>query len=216
MNQFPVMPSALAYLYGDLLQEVFAGTARISVSETLPCRQVKVKRNDLATVVLFSGFVYCATEGWLRLEASIRGRLIKSKYVLAKRTAQPARLEGLEAGILDSVTGKESDDGVSSIVARLLRRDHVDPWGYVIRDLRRYLLGPGYFTESERGGVRKLLGKELVPDCAKIGALRTEAGQVGNLLAGFRSAQGELYAQLWKDVSAGITSRQETPQEDLP
>jgi hypothetical protein len=76
-------------------------------------------------------------------------------------------------------------------------------------------LGLGYFTEGERKGLGKLLGKELVPQCDKIAVLQAQVGAVRDLLVGFRSAQSELYSQVWKDVGSGIASRQETPDHDL-
>jgi len=216
MSELSVMPSALAYLYGDLLQDVFASSVRVSMNEQLPCRQVSVKKSDLATLVLATAFVYWTEQGCLQLSTSTKGLLIKSKYVLARRTAKAApRLEGLESQVLASVTGREKGDGVGSIVERVLHKDYVDPWGAVIREVQRYLLGLGYYAEAERRGVGKLLGKELVPRCDRITSLQSEAGGVHDLLARFRSSQADLYPQLWKDVGAGITSRQETPDNDL-
>lgn len=214
MNEFSIVPSALAYLYGDMLQDLFASSARVSLSESLPCREVKVKRNDLATLVLVTGFVYCAKQGWLRLALSTKGLLIKSRYVLASLTQRPASaMAGLEGQILSSMAGK--DEGVSSIVTRVLHKDSVDPWGVVIREVQRYLLGLGYFAEVERRGLGKLLGKEWVPQCDRILPLQSQVEQVRGMLAGFRAGQDELYAQLWKDVGSGIRLRQETPDEDF-
>lgn len=215
MSELTIMPSGLAYLYGDLLQDVFASSARVSLGEQLPCRQVSVKKFDLATLVLVTACVYWSKQGCLQFSLGTKG-LLKSRYVLARRTTQAApRLEGLESQVLANVTGRDKDDGVASIVERVLRKDHVDPWGAVIREVQRYLLVPGYYAEAERRGVGKLLGKELVPQCDKIATLQGQVAGVRAMLEEFRSAQSELYSQLWKDVGAGITRRQETPENDL-
>jgi hypothetical protein len=209
------MPSGLAYLYGDLLQDVFASSARVSLGEQLPCRQVSVKKLDLATLVLVTACVYWAEQGCLQFSLGTKG-LLKSRYVLTRRTTKAApRLEGLESQVLANVTGREKGDGVASVVERVLRKDHVDPWGAVIREVQHYLVVPGYYAEAERRGVGKLLGKELVPQCDKIATLQGDVAGVHSMLEGFRSAQSELYSQLWKDVGAGITSRQETPENDF-
>lgn len=216
MNGFSIAPSALAYLYGDLLQDTFASSALVSFPESLPCRDVKVKKTDLATAILVTGFVYLAKEDCLRLSIGSRGFLVKSKCVLVARTpCSTGRQNGLEEQILANLTGKAKDDCVNPIVQRVLRKDSVDPWGAVIREVQRYLLGLGYYAERERQGVGKLLGKELVPQCDKILALQAEVSKAHDMLASFRSAQGELYVQLWKDAGAGITARQETPDVDM-
>lgn len=36
--KYSIEPSALAYLFGDVLEDVFAGVSRFGLSETLPCR----------------------------------------------------------------------------------------------------------------------------------------------------------------------------------
>ena len=216
MSESLVVPSALAYLYADTLQDLFASRARLSLSESLPCRHVSVRKTDVATLVLVTACVHWVREGCLDLTVGTRGMLVKSRYVQATRTTKAARrLDGLEALLLASVAVREKDNGVASIVNRLLRKDSVDPWGRVIQEVQRYLLGLGYYSEVQRKGLGKLLGKELVPQCDRIMPLQGHVGQVRDLLSGFRSSETELYGQLWKDVGAGITSRQETPDNDL-
>ena len=216
MTETSIAPSGVAYLYGDLLQELFPSTSRLALNENLPCRGTKIKKNDLAALILTTACVHWAKQDCVRLSLSSKGLLIKSRYVLVARTTKPAaRLDGIEGLFLAAISGKEKDDGVASIVSRILRQDSVDPWGKVIKEAQRYLVGLGCFDEVERKGIGKLLGKELVPQCDRIAALQAQVGAVRDLLAGFRSAQNELYGQVWKDVGSGIASRQETPDTDL-
>ena len=216
MSTSSIVPSALAYLYADLLQDLYANSARVSLSESLPCRGASVKRADLATLVLVTACVHWVQQGCLTLSMGVKGVLVKSRYVQVARTTRPAgHLDGLEGLLLASVAAKEQDNGMSAIVNRVLRKDSVDPWGHVIQEVRRYLLGLGYYSEVERKGLGRLLGKELTPQCDRILALQGSIGEVRDLLSGFRSSQAELYAQLWKDANAGITSRQQTPDHDL-
>ncbi|MBC7234102.1 MAG: hypothetical protein H5T68_12765 [Chloroflexi bacterium] len=212
MSDFTIAPSALAYLFGDTLEDLFAGRARLSSNETIPCREAKVKTKDLANAMLVAAFVHLANEGVLGLALSTKGMLVKSKFVLATRgSGQASHSGGLEGGIVANLTGKE---GVGVTVARVLGGESADPWQEVIRRARRYLVEKGYFAEEERHGIGKLLGKQLVPQCEKIAALQGEAEQVKAMLNAFRANQPALYEQLWKDVAGGIASRQEKPDMD--
>ncbi len=216
MTQPVVAPSALAYLYADSLQDLFASKTRLSFGERLPCRDVSVKKSDLATLILVTAYAHWKQQGCLQLSMGVKGLLVKSKYLQAMRTSIPAdRLDGLEGLLLASVAPREKDNAVASIVHRLLREDSVDPWGRVVKEVQHYLLGLGYYSEVERKGLGKLLGKELSPQCDRILSLQSSVSLVRELLSGLRSSQPEVYTQLWKDVSAGITSRQETPDTDL-
>jgi hypothetical protein len=216
MTETTITPSALAYLFGDLLQDQYASTSPIALNETLPCRGTKAKKNDLAVLILTTACVYWAKQECVHLSLGTKGLLVKSRYVLVARTTKPAaRLNGHEGLFLAAISGKERDDGVASIVHRLLRQDSIDPWGRVIKETQRYLVGLGYFAEVDRKGIGKILGKELIPQCDAILSLQPQVGLVRDLLAAFRSAQGELYGQIWKDIGSGITSRQETPDNDL-
>ncbi len=216
VNDFSLAPSALAYLFGDVLEDVFAGKSRLTTSEKLPCRDVKVKRKDLAHAMLVSAFVYLARQGRLGLDVRTKGRIIKSKFVLVTASGGPAGpFASHEAQILGSIRGDPKNNGVRSIVWRLWGADVGDPWGDLIRDSQRYLLGLGYFVDQERRGIAKIMGKKLMPNCERTLTLRPEATPLRNMLAAFRAEQPELYERLWKEVAAGIASRQESPDVDF-
>lgn len=216
MTEFTVAPSALAYLYADMLQDMCGPSAVMTLSEKLPCREVQVKKKDMATLILYTAFAYWVRAGCLRLGIETKGLLIKSKYVTVSRTPTPAtRSDGLEAQLLTYLTGRAKDDSTAGIVARWLRKDSIDPWGAVIHEVQRYLASQGYFVESERKGLGKLLGKELQPQCDKIASLQGQVNPVRDLLSALRTAQPDVSTQLWKDIGSGITGRQETPDSDL-
>ena len=215
--EYSIAPSALAYLFGDVLENVFARRAsRLTRSETLPCREVKVKRRDLASVMLAAALVHLAEEGHLKLTLDRKGRIFKSKAVFA--TLSPQRPDqgagSLEEQIVNNITGKEKKDDVSSIVWRLLGTDWSNPWGHIIEEARGYLLGVGYFAEEKRRGIARLRGKKLIPQCERITALEREARQFGEMMATFQTRQSELYKQLWKGVTTGIASRQKSKDLD--
>jgi len=215
VSNFSIMPSALAYLFGDMLEDVFAAKSRLSLREKLPCREVKIKRKDLATAVLVSAIVYLAKRNQLSLEVHTKGRIIKSKFVLVTPLGQFSNSsdDSFEGQILASISDNPKYNDVRSIVWRLWSADSASPWSDVIQRCQKYLLGQGYFSEQERHGIAKIMGKKLVPQCEKILPLQAEADALRNVLADFRAANRELYERLWKDVGKGIASRQE--QEDI-
>ena len=68
MNDFSVLPSALAYLFGDVLESEFAGKTRLGFSEKLPCREIKIKKKDLATMMVVAGLSFLRKAGHLQQE----------------------------------------------------------------------------------------------------------------------------------------------------
>ncbi len=212
-----IAASALAYLFGDVLENVFAGRAsRLTRSETLPCREVKVKRRDLANVMLVAALIHLSEEDHLELIPGKKGHILKSRAVfVALSTEQSVQGPGsLEEQIVSNITGKNKKDDVSSIVWRLLSKDWPNPWSHIIKQTQGYLLKVGYFAEEKRHGLGRLRGKKLVPQCERIATLEKEARQLGKMMAAFQSRQSDLYKQLWKGVTSGIASRQQTADGD--
>ena len=216
MNGFSVLPSALAYLYGDVLESVFAGKTRIGFGETLPCRKVKVKKKDLATVMLVAGFAFLRKGGHLRLALGKTGRLIKRRCVHVTSAGSGVGFGGgLESQLLANVSGKLKKDDVASIVWRLWNGDSADPFGDMIRWAQEYLIAEGYFLLEERRGIGKLLGKKRIAQCERILTLQPEADVLRAMLMALRASEPEVYQQLWKDVGKGIASRQEQQDVDF-
>lgn len=215
--KYSIAASALAYLFGDVLENVFAGRAsRLTRSETLPCREVKVKRRDLAKVMLVAALIHLSEEDHLELIPGKKGHILKSKAVfIALSTEQSVQGPGsLEEQIVSNITGKKKKDDLSSIVWRLLSKDWPNPWSHIIKQTQGYLLKVGYFAEEKRHGLGRLRGKKLVPQCERIATLEREARQLGEMMAAFQARQSELYKQLWKGVTSGIASRQQTADHD--
>ena len=212
--KYSIAPSALAYLFGDVLENVFAGrVSRLTHSETLPCRGVKVKRGSLVNVMLAAVFVHLAEEGYLKLTLGRKRRILKSKAVFAMLSPQQLGqdLGGLEEQIVSNIRGNQKEDDVRSIVYRLLGADSNNPWSVIIGKARGYLLGEGYFTEEEQRRITKRRRKKLIPKCERIATLKGEAQQLREIMATFQARQPELYRQLWKSAAAGVASRRETP-----
>ena len=105
MNAFTINPSALAYLFGDRLEDLFAGRSRLPFNETLPCREVKVKARDLPIAMLTTALIHLVRRGVVRLSLDSKGRILKKRFVLATITNESAaNLGGLEGQILGSIT----------------------------------------------------------------------------------------------------------------
>jgi hypothetical protein len=215
MSPFAVQPSALTYLFGDKLADLFAGKSLLSLSETLPCRGTKVKQNDLATAIITFSLVYLADSGELRLTTGKTGRLIKRTHVFADRAGAGQVSGGLEEQILGAFRPAHGDNDVPSVVWRLWRSDAASPVGDVIRWAKTYLQQMGYFVEEQRKGIGRLLGAKLVPDCSAILPLESEVGALRGIVQRFSQGEPEIFAQLWSDVSKGISSRQESQDVDM-
>lgn len=213
MMKYSIEPSALAYLFGDVLEDVFVRASRFGLSQTLPCREVKVKKKDLAKVILAAAFVHLAEESHLKLTLGKKGRILKSKAAFAALSSErPGQdVGGLEGQVVNNITGNQKKNDVGSIVSRLLGTNCPDPWGAIIGEARTYLVSEGYFVEEERRGMAKLRGKKLIPKCERIATLEGKAQQLREMMATFQARQPELYRQLWKGAASGIASRQEAP-----
>jgi len=216
MAAFTINPSGLAYLFGDRLEDLFAGRSRLPFNETLPCREVKVKARDLPIAMLTTALIHLVSRGLVRLSLESKGRILKKRFVLATlASGSAANLDGLEGQILGSIHHDAKHNDVPTVIWRLWTADVTDPFSDVIRMGRQYLLELGYYSEGERRGIAKILGTKLVPECDKILALQGEADGVHDMVAAFRAKQGDLYEQLWKDVAKGISSRQEAQDVDV-
>lgn len=208
--KYSIAPSALAYLFGDLFEDVFAEKTRLASGVKIPCREKKVKKPDLTTLMLTAAFVHLAEKGFLKLTTGKKGLILKSTTVFAVlspgRSAQ--KFDHFEGAVITNITGTEKKDDVGSIVQRLLERSTRDPRAQLIQETHKYLLGQGYFTKEERGGIAKILGKKTAPQCEKIVKLEKEAQQLRETMAAFQSTQPEIYKLLWKGVASGIRSRE--------
>lgn len=216
MNDFSVLPSALAYLFGDVLESEFAGKTRLGFSEKLPCREIKIKKKDLATMMVVAGLSFLRKAGHLQLAPGKTGRILKRKCVHVTSASSGVGFgDGLESQLLARVSGKLKNDDVASVVWRLWNGDSTDPFGDVIRWAQEYLIAEGYFHLEERRGIGKLLGKKRLPHCERVLPLQQEADVLRAMLMAFRAAEPEMYQQLWKDVGKGIASRQEQQDVDF-
>lgn len=183
----------------------------------LPCRDVKVSKRELAQKAVVGGFISLVEGNHIRLS------IVKRRALLGLRKRQVVQVEAvggglsdgsLEAGLLASLDQDAEKNAVTKVVERLLPISG-DPWADVIERIEEDLLGQGYFTETEREKkmARFFLGKKLVPQCERFAALEERVPAVEEMLDGFRSANGEVYDQLVKDVRRAIRARQEVDMD---
>lgn len=207
-------PSGIVYLFGDR----FAGRDKLlSVDERLPCSDARVQKEALAREMFRAAFASLAKEGYLSLALGQKKTLLfKSGAVfvtLKKRETFGGG--GLEANILQALTGDPRKDGVEDVVGRALGDESIDPWGIAIEQTKEHLLGLGYFVKEERSGLGRLIpGRRLQPQCERIATLQGHVPAIQVLLEGLSSRDPALNKQLGEDIKKGITSRYKTREID--
>jgi len=202
-------PSCIVYLFGDQ----FAGLDKpLTPGEKLPCGDAKVQKRELAQEMLRAAFAHLEKEGSISLTIGQKKTLIfKSDAVFVTLKRCEATAGGIEAGIIEAVTGDAKKDSVDEVVGRLIGEERIDPWGAVIEQAKEHLLSLGYFAEEGRSGLGKLIpGRTLTPRCDRIATLRGHVPAVQALLRDLNSRDSALNRRLGEDIKNGITSRYQT------
>lgn len=210
-----ITPSGLVYLFG----EQFVEPAR-AFGEDLLYSGVRIKARELAEMLYAAALSGLEADGTVRLELATRKRLLGLAKAQTVAVTPLTRAEpgGLEASILACLSADPARNDVPDLLHRHLGRDMQDPWGYITQLVKRDLAARGFLREerTQRSGLGALLGDKVtlnaVPE--RIAPLATQAGQVRDLLHGFRSQRADVAAQLWKDLRAGFQRRVEKPDTD--
>ena len=204
--------SIIVYAYGDQFVE---GRRRGGIQ--LPCRDVRVKKRELANTAMTAAFVSLAEGGQLRLILGQRRVLLglrKRPAVFVQPLDAAADSYGLEAQLLQALSDDQESNSIMKVVERVLPISG-DPWGDIIMRIEEGMLEQGYFVEGERKKVAKfLLGKKLEPDCPRIATLEDQVEPAKRVLTGFQDAHSGVYDQLLKDVQKGIRARLEVEMDD--
>jgi hypothetical protein len=205
-NGMSTNTSSIVYVYGDQFVEV-----RRRGGVELPCRDVRVKKQDLAATAMTAALIGLAKGGHARLYVGTRRALLRKRSaVFVEPLGGAPSMGGLEGALLASLGDDQDANAVRTIIERLLPMSG-DPWGDVIGRIEEGMLEEGYFLEVEREKkvAKFFLGKKLDPDCQRIAALQEQVPTVRGMVDGFRQAKEALYDQLIKDVRQGIRARQE-------
>jgi hypothetical protein len=200
--------SSIVYVYGDQFVEV-----RSRGGVEVPCRNVRVKKQDLAATAMTAALIGLAEAGHARLYVGTRRALLglrKRSAVFVEPLGGTPSIGGLEGGLLASLGDDQDGKAVRTIIERLLPESG-DPWGDVIGRIEQGMLDEGYLLEGERDKkvAQFFLGKKREPDCQRIAALQEQVPPVREMVDGFRQANEVLYDQLTKDVRQGIRARLE-------
>ncbi len=179
----------------------------------LPCREVRVKKRDLAATAMAAAFVGLAQAGALRPYVGTRRALLglrKRSVVFVELLVGSASFGGLEGRLLASLSDSQDANSVGDIIERLLPTSG-DPWRDVIALIEEEMLDEGYFSEGERKKkmAEFFLGKRLVPDCERFAAIEERVPAVRQALDAFRQTDGVLCEQLTKDIRNGIRAQQD-------
>ena len=200
--------SSIVYVYADQFLEDRPRRGGVK----LPCREVRVKKRELAETAMVAAFVGLTEAKQIRLSIGKRRVLLglrKRPAVFVASLINATSARGLEARILESLKGSQDPKPVLDIVAGVVPISE-DPWGGVIARIEEDMLEQGFFVEGERGKAAQFfLGKKLEPDCQRIAALQDQAGLAAQRMSSFRQADPAIYEQLVKDVHQGIRARLE-------
>jgi len=207
-----ITPSGVVYLYG----EHFVGGGFLRGRIELPCRGVKVKKDELAETAA-AAFIGLAQGGHVRLYIDRRRGTLgirKHKAVflqpLERAGTSPSGFKGM---VLRSLSDCQGLNNTVDILKRLVPESE-DPWAGVIWRIREGLLEQGYFVEGKRGGVAKFfLGRKLLPDCERIATLQGQVEPVKSMMESFRKDSPKVYAQLMKDVRAAIKAQKKVEED---
>jgi hypothetical protein len=205
-NAMSINASSIVYVYGDQFVEL-----RRRGGAQLPCRDVRVKKQDLAATAMTAALIGLAEAGHARLYLGTRRALLRKRSaVFVEPLRGTQSIGGLEGGLLASLGDDQKSNTVRTIIERLLPLSG-DPWGDVMGRIEEGMLEEGYFLEVERDKkiAKFFLGKKLDPDCPRIAALQEQVLSVREMVDGFRQANQVLYDQLIKDVRQGIRARQD-------
>ncbi len=207
-----VNTSAIIYAFADQFVET-RGRGGVQ----LPCRDVRVKKRDLAAIAITAALISLGEAGYVRLSLGTRRALFglrKRPIVFAEPLQSAVFVGGLEGGLLASLDDDPDENALRAVIGCLLPMSG-DPWADVIGRIEQGMLDQGYFAEQEREKkmARFFLGKKLDPDCQRIAELQEQVPSVRQRLDGFREANQELYDQLLEDVSQGIRARQEVDMD---
>jgi len=204
--------TAVVYAYADQFVET-----RGRGGVLLPCREVRVKKRELAGTAIAAALIALAEAGVVRLSLGTRRALFglrKRSAVFVEPLQSPAAIGGLEGGLRASLDEDRDENPVRAVVERLLPMSG-DPWADVIGRIEEDMLGQGYFIETEREKkmARFFLGKKLDPDCQRIATLQEQVPSVRQTLDRFHQDNEKLYGQLMDDVRRAIRARQEVDMD---
>ncbi len=205
-----VTASSLAFPFA----ERFVPADRAFTAGTqLPCTGAKMQSKPLADLLVAIALWDLRERGLAGLEmAEHRGLIRRTQKLSVRRLGPPLGTAGIEDGLLAAVTDDpKRNNAVFDIVWRWLGRDSNEPYKQVIQAVVQALSGAGYYqaVDAERGRVTgAILGNtKLDPVCERITGLRPQFEALAERWSAFQRREPELYTQLLKSVSEGISSR---------
>lgn len=201
-------PAALLYLSADALAPK---DRKLSMGVAVPCRDAQADLKQLSGVLVAAAFWSLREAGAVTIGSEAKKGLLRTKDRVAVRpTGNAAPTGPVEEGLLNAVGDK--DPYAKDIVFRWLGRAWNDPWGAAVGAVENELADAGLVTRAAATGLKGKLGARPVvtPDCARIEAVRGEAGAALDRWRGFVNGDPTLAEALLKEARDGVDARLET------
>lgn len=201
-------PPLLLYFYADKI----ISTGNITDWRTvIPCKDVKVKGLDLATLLFASSFWHLREQGLLQLEVLATKRLLVVRDTIVRvRLLEAGERSGLEGAIV-SLLSAEQEMAVIDLIVRWIGKTVPRPDELVVQGVQEEAVALGYMDEvdAERGrAAGKLMGKtRREPNCHMIATLEHDAEVAIARIEQFKTAEPNVYGALSADCKRGIGLR---------
>lgn len=184
----------------------------------VPCRDVAVKQDDLASLIFAMAFWDMQDKGLVTIELVKKKMLglIPSKSVQVTKQSDEAPFP-LESALLKRFQ-RSNTRSVHQVIYDWYGKDVPNPAGVPVKVIQQEALSLGYFSavDAERNVISsKLLGStKLVYQCGRIAELEVAASELKARWEQFRTAEPELSQALIEGCKGAISRRKESKDPD--
>lgn len=193
--------ATLIYLFAD---RVVPRTGTLSRGTLVPCSEVEVRTDELATLLWASAFWNLREQSFVGLELFHRRRLISNQTQIRVIRMRQGHRPGLEGAILD-LLGEEGT--VLDVICRWFDGDFRAPWNVVVKQpveeaiAGRFIDAPEVPHESAPDSPPD---EGLRPKCGKIAGLRAEFDDFFSTWEEFRATEPMLHDHLVNQCARAI------------
>jgi hypothetical protein len=205
-------PSTLIYLFADRVVETIAPARWFLKGTRVPCKDVEVRTDRLACLLLASAFWTLREQGLIQLAVITKKRWIFDTVQVEVVPLNQAARSGLEQLLVDSIT--REGDSVAGVIRRAFAESVTDPWTDVVKEAVRDAIASGYVEDvgarSDVYNSGPAQGqRELRPKCGEIANLESQFEGFAALWERFRSSEPALYEQLLRNCENAVLSCRE-------
>lgn len=198
------MYSDIVYLYGDK----FSPEAKLlDFKEELPNGK-KVNQKTLAKQEVFAALCSLYADKYIDLYVE-EGKILffKTKTAKAKKLATASKATGLEKALAEQIGDNTS---IRDAVRSVIRYDCDNPWGVILKFVKKQLLDDGYLKQVEKGKILFVTTHKNVANGEPKDAEK-RFNEYSATIADIKT-KGELFKKLHEGIEVGISSREEKPE----